>query len=176
MRSAFLIVMSTLILGAGYLMLRNGVFLPVTLELRQEQGMLLLGADHIGAYHKILPTLEKVETWARQNGLSCSTTFGEYIDDPNVVEMVRLRSFVGCVIDKAPTVEVPADFRLSERPLTKSVVATFRGSPALGPYKVYGKAHAFMQEHQLEPAGPVIELYRTEEDGSLTTVYLFPVK
>lgn len=176
MRTLFLIVMSALILGTGYLLLRNGVFLPVSVEIKQEDTLILVGLDHIGPYHEVLPSLEKVEKWATESQLDCRTSFGEYLDDPNIVEAARLKAFVGCVLNNEPNETLPEEFRLSVRAPRRYVKAIFRGSPALGPYKVYGKAQNYIREHSLQLDGSVIELYQREENGDLTTLYLFPVK
>lgn len=176
LRSLFFIVMGTLILGTGYLLIRNGVFLPVTFEVRTEGPLILFGTDHVGPYHQVLPTLQTVEAYSRGAELPCVTTFGEYLDDPNVIEAARLKAFVGCVIPQTPTRPFPATMRISMRPARRYAIGTFRGSPALGPYKAYGKAQDFMAKEGLTPDGPVIEMYRMEDDGSMTTLYYFPVQ
>ncbi|MBX3040482.1 MAG: GyrI-like domain-containing protein [Bdellovibrionaceae bacterium] len=176
LRALFLTVMTFLILGTGYLLFRNGVFLPVTFNVKSEGPVILMGVGHVGPYHTVLSSLQKVEAFAKDNQLSCSTTFGEYLDDPNIVEVERLKSFVGCVLTEKPSMPLPEDFRISERPSRSYLIATFHGSPALGPYKVYGKAHETMEKQGLTADGSVIELYRMEADGSMTTLYYFPVK
>ncbi|HRO66690.1 MAG TPA: GyrI-like domain-containing protein [Pseudobdellovibrionaceae bacterium] len=176
LRSLFLIVMTSLIVGTGYLLFRNGVFLPVAFSVKNDGPLILLGTAHVGAYHTVLPSLQKVEAFAKENKLPCSTTFGEYLDDPNVVETARLKSFVGCVLTEKPSIPLPEDFRLSERPSRRYLVGTFQGSPALGPYKAYGKAQELMARQNLTADGSVIELYRMEKDGDMTTLYYFPVK
>lgn len=176
LRSLFLVVMTSLIVGTAYLLFRNGVFLPVAFSVKNDGPLILLGTGHVGAYHTVLPSLQKVEAFAKENELPCTTTFGEYLDDPNVVETERLKSFVGCVLTEKPSIPLPEGFKVSERPARRYLVGTFRGSPALGPYKAYGKAHELMVQQELTADGSVIELYRLEDDGALTTLYYFPVK
>ncbi|MBX2987301.1 MAG: GyrI-like domain-containing protein [Bdellovibrionaceae bacterium] len=169
--------------GAVFLSVRNGVFMPVRVNIEERGPFLLVYKTHVGPYHKIMPTLETVEKWARETGFHCERTFGEFIDDPNLVEVERLHSNVGCLQDlSGPDVQnllanrnLPEDFKVKEIPAQRFVVATFEGSPALGPYKVYGKAHDVMIRQRLEPNGPVIEIYQTV-DNIFRTLYLFPVK
>lgn len=176
LRSLFLIVMGSLITGTVYLLIRNGAFLPVQITVASKPGLILVGKTHIGPYHQVLSSIQEVETWAKAENLGCTTSFGEYIDDPNVVEVARLRSFVGCVLERTPEVTLPEGFKVVTKEPGRYVESVFRGSPALGPYKVYGKAADFMKENQLTPRGAVIEQYRMEEDGSLTTLFWFPVQ
>src|SRR3989344_883435 len=111
---------------------------------------------HIGPYHKIVSTIEEIETWAKANGLKCRLSFGEYFDDPRMVEEGRLNSRGGCLID--PLIEeektvleklktiLPQDYKIDEIPKTKAVVALFTGAPGIGPLKVYPKAEDYITE------------------------------
>ncbi len=175
MRHLFIAFILFLIGGATYLTIKNGVFLPVHLEMKNAGPFLLWGIDHIGPYHEVLPSLQKVEGLASQHGLDCKTTFGEYLDDPNIVEVARLRAFVGCVLTKEPA-KISTSARLSERPVRRYVVGTFHGSPALGPYKAYGDAAEFMARRGLHMDGSVIEIYRIGDDGKMVTEYYFPIR
>ena len=174
------ILLLILVVAGGYgianLLIRNGVFLPVKFETREAGPLIFLGKDHVGPYHQILSSLEEVERFAASTSLPCDRSFGEFLDDPNVVEAARLKSFVGCVQSLTPAINLPHGVRVSLRPKRKYVVGTFHGSPALGPYKVYGKAHRFMTDQGLRMAGPVIEIYQREKEGEgMITFYYFPV-
>lgn len=154
---------------------RTGLFLPVTLEEKPWPSMRVLWKTHVGPYHTVLADLEEVEKWVKENAhLNCDETFGEYLDDPSVVEHERLRAHVGCLIASKPAVELPAGYEISEIPARNTVVADFRGSPALGPYKVYGKAQRYIVEKGLKPSGPPLEIYRRMSPTEMMTIYLFP--
>ena len=177
-KSLFLAFVVFMIGGFFYITIRNGFFKHATIEIGNRPSMHLLYKEFVGPYDKVLPTLQEVEKWAHENKISCALTFGEYLEDPNVVEMERLHSNVGCLLDSNWTsdLKLPEGFQVKEIPARKYVLGDFAGSPALGPYKVYGKAQDFIQEKNLEPIGPVIEVYEVSADQTLRTLYLFPVK
>lgn len=168
----------TLGLGVLLLLFRNGAFMPVEVRLQDRGAAATIEIENIGPYHKVLSSLQKVEAWAKENGYACDLSFGRYIDDPDVVEPERLRSQVGCVFATAPqpAAPLPEGFSAGVIPGGKYVVGIFRGSPALGPYKVYGKAADMMREHKLVQVGPITELYRVISPTEVETHYLFPVK
>ena len=57
-----------------------------------------------------------------------------------------------------------------------AVVATFEGSPSIGPLKVYPRAQELMKEIDLRSSGPVVELYEVVSQTQGRTRYLFPVE
>lgn len=171
---AVLAVLTLFISLGSYLYYHLGVYQEVKVELQDRKAMILVFKNHLGPYHTTHTTIEKVEAWAKQNGISCSTTFGEYIDDPSgSPDEDRLRSRGGCVMNSQPS-SLPEGYLSATRPAGRYVVGQFSGSPAIGPYKVYPKAHNFMQDHRLKASGPVIELYQFV-DNSIRVEYLFPV-
>lgn len=168
----------TLALGVVFLLARNGAFMPVEVRVSERGMAATIEVENIGPYHKVVASMEKVEAWARENGYGCELSFGRYIDDPDVVEPERLRSQVGCVFATAPQPAnpLPEGFSAGVIPSGKYVVGLFRGSPALGPYKVYGKAADVMREQNLTQIGPITEIYRVISPTEVETQYLFPVK
>lgn len=160
-----------------------GVFRPVSIEISNEPEMLLLVQSHLGAYHKIVSKIEEVETWAKSNNLDCHLSLGEYLDNPDIIEEARLKSFAGCLITataaaKLPT--LPQGFVLQKISPQKYVKALFNGSPSIGPIKVYPKAIKFAEENRLKLKQPIFEIYElkgTDKDvNKMTTTYLFSVE
>ena len=49
----------------------------------------------------------------------------------------------------------------------------FLGSPAIGPFKVYGEAKEYFVAHKWPLAEDVIEIYERYDKDSLKTYYLF---
>lgn len=152
--------------------IRLGFFKEVVLTEQDQPEMHLVYIEHIGPYHKILASLEKVEEWAKKNKIDCSKSFGHYLDDPDVVEHERLRSHVGCITDDTKT-ELPPDFKTKNLPAGKYLVAEFSGSPAIGPMKVYKKAQAKFAEKGLTAPEDIIEIYHRIDEKSMKTIYLF---
>lgn len=167
-----------LILG-GLVYLSNylGYFKPVTVTEVEEPAKKLLYKKHYGPYHKIVPTIREVESWARGNGHPCQFSFGNYIDDPNLVEQDRLRSRGGCLVDEFPQ-KMPEGFEIDTLPAGKFVKAHFEGSPGIGPFKVYPAALGYIADHRLarDEAFGVLEVYEVHDDQRMTTNYFFPLK
>jgi AraC family transcriptional regulator len=172
------------ILGiATYFSLYLGAFKPVVLAEKTEGPLTLIYKVHIGAYHKIVPTLDEVQAWVESQKLVCQRTFGEFLDDPRVNEEGRLRANVGCVIENStanlpvplPTL-YPEGFKHDVRPAKKYVTAVFEGSPAIGPSKVYPKVEEYFEAKNSKQAGPAIEIYEIHSQKAMTTTYLFPME
>ena len=131
-----------------YVFQYTGAFKSVIVSVDQRESLQIISKDYIGPYHKIVTTIEEVETWSKANGLKCRLSFGEYFDNPDTVEEGRLRARGGCVIDplfpeekiKASQLNLPEGFKLSILPAGKAVVAIFSGAAGIGPLKVYPKA------------------------------------
>ena len=169
-----------------YLFQYTGAFKTVSVDEDERGPYTIIFKPHIGAYHKIVTTIEEIETWAKANGLKCRLSFGEYFDDPRVVEEGRLNSRGGCMLDpliKDETTRLesirkslPPDFQIAEIPKSKAVVALFTGAPGIGPLKVYPKAEDYITEHKLTRQGSVIEIYEVFDRKSMQTTYIWPLK
>jgi hypothetical protein len=167
---------------AIYFSLYLGAFKPVALHEAPIGNLRVLALEHIGPYHKIAPDIEKVEAWAKANGIECQKTFGQYFDDPRQVEEGRLRSRGGCIWgsdvqsaypeQKLPT--LPQGFEMSEIPATQALIAVFEGSPAIGPSKVYSKAEEYFSQVPYKRGSSVVEVYEIHSQKAMTTTYFFP--
>lgn len=169
-----------------YLFQYTGAFKSVSVDIDERGPYTIIFKTHIGPYHKIVSTIEEIETWAQANGLKCRLSFGEYFDDPRIVEEGRLNSRGGCLID--PLVEeensileklknnLPPNYKIDEITKTKAVVALFTGAPGIGPLKVYPKAEDYIHEHKLVRKGSVIEIYEVFDRKSMQTTYLWPIR
>lgn len=155
----------------------TGAFLPVTITQQELPAMKMIAKDHVGPFHKIVAVIQDVEKWAKENGIDCTKSFGQYLDNPEIQEEERLKSRGGCIVNEFPK-ELPEHFQKLEVPAGKYVVATFEGAPSIGPMKVYPKVVSFFKENRIEQNGPVIEVYViTGTDAkSMITTYLFPAK
>lgn len=169
-----------------YLLQYTGAFKAVTVAVDQRPALQIIYKDYMGPYHKIVSTIESVETFAKTKGLKCRLSFGEYFDNPDTTEEGRLRSRGGCIIDplvanESQTLEkikteLPADFKTDVIPATKAVVALFSGAPGIGPLKVYPKAQEFIEKEKLIKKGSVLEIYEVFDAKSMQTTYIWPVQ
>ena len=170
----FLLSLLTIIgTAATYLYIHLGASKPVTITIETEGPLYMVYLEHMGAYHDINWDIRKVEDWAQKQNLLCMRTFGEFLDDPQAVDQDRLRSHVGCLMS-AKVPNPPAEFYYEERPEHRYVVGAFKGSPAIGPFKVYPKIKEYMDQERLSSQAPPIEVY-TVNGSEVETKYLFAV-
>lgn len=168
-----------------YLFQYTGAFKSVEIAKDSRGPYTVIFAEHTGAYHQIVKKIETVETWARTQGFSCRLSFGEYFDNPRLVEEGRLRSRGGCLVDFSLQAEaelyekvklaLPDDFKTDIIPAGPAVVALFTGAPGIGPLKVYPKAEDFMAENKLTKKSNVIEIYEVFNKNSMQTTYIWPL-
>lgn len=175
LRSFLIAALLVVLTVGGWLFYYLGAFKSVDITETERGPLKMIYKDHTGSYHKIVTAIEEVEKWAKENGVGCTESFGEYIDDANRVEEVRLRSRGGCLVTEFPAPPLPAGFQTREVPLRKYVMAIFEGSPGIGPLKVYPKAETYMKDRQLIMDGAVIEIYVIHSEKAMTTTYLFPL-
>jgi AraC family transcriptional regulator len=163
-------------------MSRMGAMKPVEISQETFGTIHVLTKNHLGAYHKIVPVISEVETWAKANGEPCVQSFGEYFDDPEKNDEDRLKSRGGCLLTKSKVEaekiwagKIPTGMFLATIEARQSVKAVFSGAPSLGPIKVYPKVFEFMKQNDLKSAGAVIEIYQYDGENSQgTTTYIFP--
>lgn len=159
-----------------YLLLYLGAFRTVQISDGPVQAMTLIGKEHVGPYHKIVPVIQEVETWAKSVGLDCTRSFGLYLDNPEEVDEPRLKSFGGCVLADAKVPELPEGFSVRVLSAPHFVKALFEGSPGIGPFKVYPKVQAYIRAKGFEPLPSVLEVYIVHSAKEMTTTYYFPVE
>lgn len=163
-----------LVVFAFYVMNYTGYFNPVELSTREEGPLHLVYKEHRGAYHGIGTVIGEVEKWAQDNGIPCTRSYGEFLDDPAAVDQDRLRSRGGCVLNEASPVPLPEEFKSDNKPRRSYVVALFEGAPGISPFTVYPKALEYIAAQRLKSDGPVIEIYSVN-GTSVVTEYLFPI-
>ncbi|XGC79914.1 GyrI-like domain-containing protein [Bdellovibrio bacteriovorus] len=155
-----------------------GAFKGVDITTANQGPFTTVYLEHVGPYHKVNKIIEKVEKEMKAKNTECGRTFGEYLDDPRQVEEARLRSKVGCIVAKVPE-GLPEEFKTGEIPGRQYVVATFTGSPGIGPLKVYPRVNDYLLKQNLKQTGSVVEIYEIHsitEKNAMTTTYLFPVQ
>ncbi len=178
MRYMIVFVVVCMISFSGFLANYLGAFKGVDISASNQGPFKTVYVEQVGPYHKVNKTIERVEKYMATLGVKCGRTFGEYLDDPETVEQARLRSKVGCIVEQAPE-KLEEGFFAGEIPARQYVVATFTGSPGIGPLKVYPRVNDFMIKQNLKQSGAVIEIYEIHsitEKNAMTTTYLFPAQ
>lgn len=169
-------VLAAIVGFVGYLMLYLGAFRSVQLSDGPVPAMTLIGKEHVGPYHKIVPVIQEVETWAKEAGLDCTRSFGLYLDDPEEVDEPRLKSFGGCVLADAKVPELPEGLSVRVFSAPHFVKALFEGSPGIGPFKVYPRVKEYIHAKGFHPLPSVLEVYIVHSAKAMTTTYYFPVE
>lgn len=179
LRATFLGLFTGLIAFVIYVAYYTGYFKAVTLTEGPAGPFRLLGKEHVGPYHKIVPIIEEVEAFAKEKGLDCTRSFGLYLDDPKATEEIRLRSRGGCVLPAEASLDgvtLPEGVALTEYPAGDFVIAHFDGSPGIGPFKAYPAAMERIQEKRYAFEGwNVLEVYEVGGPKDVKTIYYFPL-
>lgn len=187
LRYLIVFIIVTLISFSLYMAQYLGAFKTVEIRNQESGPFVMVYLDHMGPYHKIVAKIEEVEKWAKTNQFDCHLSFGEYLDNPDVVEEARLKSRGGCILE----VQLSEDPALVEKkwaallqpplkiktvPRMNYVRAEFLGSPGIGPLKVYPKVDAFIKERNLKRQSSIIEIYEILDHSAknqMRTIYLF---
>jgi len=129
----------------------------------------LVYKDILGSYEQTSFAIAEIEEKLKSENIICERTFGYFLDSPDKIVESDLRSKVGCLFSNSQSTSLKQT-KLSP---AKSVVrAVFEGSPALGPMKVYDKAHNWLSG---KSAFPSLEIYSYNTDNKIITTYYFQV-
>ena len=169
-----LFCLTTLCSFAFVIFIRLGGFKTVSIKIGFFGPKYLIYKNHTGAYHEINSTITEIEKWTQEKGYDCQTTFGEYLSDPEEIQTKYLKSHAGCVINNIPK-QIPSIYYVKKLPKTKSVIAYFNGSPAIGPWKVYPKVKKFIKANRLITKQYPLEFY-TLKNKAIQTTYIFPLE
>lgn len=163
LRYILLLVFIFIVSSIVSLVFRLGVFKSVEVSMVTQLELRMLYKVHTGAYHKISQTIEEVESIARAQSIPCQS-YGEFLDNPQVVEEIRLKSHGGCLVNE-DLANAPADLTFEKRPPKDYIKAVFDGSPSISPYKVYPKIQEYAYQARLKLNPHVIEIYYPSSDG-----------
>lgn len=174
MRQVFLFFFLTVTLLAAWMFSKSGFWKEVTIsedEVGPWNGLYL---EHLGPYHGVSKIFQNIEEDSKTKGFPCNESFGLYLDDPRVVDHERLRSHLGCLWRQENPSINPTGYKLFFWPKQKVVQAQFKGSPALGPLKVYKEVFSYAEKRGIRLKKEVLEIYtRGQETNDITTTYVF---
>lgn len=165
----FFVAMIISFLGTGIYL---GYYKNVNTSISTPTVKYLLGKEVVGPYHMVNKYIEEVEAFSKEQNIACPKSFGMYYDDPQKKDPEDLKSFVGCVLDEPVSID-NENFISKTLKIEKAYMATFEGSPALGPLKVYPDAKEWFERNKLVfPYALEIYLIR---DSSFKTEFIFPI-
>ena len=175
MAKAFATLFIIFLFFASFIIYRTGYLKDVKIASGYQGPFILVYKLHKGPYHKISQVITEVEDELRKLKIDCPLAFGRYLHDPNLVDHDRLESHGGCALP-APNEklkELPDTWKVEVLEKKEYVVATFDGSPSMGPIKVYPMVQKWLEKYGYKQQGPVIELYQTLSEDQVLTRYLF---
>jgi hypothetical protein len=135
----------------------------------------------VGAYHKVGPTMDEVDSWLRENGVESTKGVGLYYDDPAETEEIELRSDVGNIVENVneeTLVKIRERFEVKEIPKTESAVIEFPIKSPLSYMIAPIKSYPVLTQHWIEKGYVVtdsdvgIEIY--DIPGRVTS-YMFSI-
>jgi hypothetical protein len=178
MKTILLFIVSGIIVFITSLSFRLGAFKEVkVIDTPKTINLTMLYKDFTGPYHLINKELKDVETFAKNIGINCDKTFGEFLDDPNTLDASRLRSHVGCIVNEDTSIDSinleKYNLKLKSLSKQKAIIAHFNGSPSISPYKVYPKVADRFKQLRVNFSYPVIEVYEIVRGSKVETTYYF---
>lgn len=154
-------------------MFTMGGFQKVTVTSEEAGPIKIVYLEHKGPFHKIGDKFNQVKSYLDASKNTFTDAVGEYYDDPAKVKQEDLRSNIGFIVDKDYKDSAPYKFKSIPKQLYASVA--FKGSPAIGPIKVYPAMNKWIKDNGYEGCGPGLEIYKMK-GKEFSTQYLMPIK
>lgn len=145
---------------------RHGLFSSVIIKEQNTGPFFLVYEKHVGDYKNVGPVMDEIY-YRLKKVFSIETTkgFGLYYDNPREVDVEKLRSLVGCMVEEKDSEDwkkLKNEFNIKEYPSSKSIVAEFpyhgKMSIILGLFKVYPKLIKYISDKGYQ-ATPIMEIY-----------------
>lgn len=150
-----------------------GMFQKVAVTCEELGPFRMIYMEHKGSYQGIGSKIKEVKSYVDSRKIVSSIGIGEYFDDPAKVRPAELRSNVGFLVDRDYGDDPPYRFKNIPRQVYASAV--FKGSPMIGPIKVYPELKKWIDNNGYEVCGSCMELYAME-GKKVFTQYLMPIK
>lgn len=142
-----------------------GLFAPVKISEETAGSFWFVCAKYIGEYKNVGPVMDKLYNDLKKDGIETARGIGIYYDNPEKVEKNKLRSVVGCILEKkdeGKISELGKKYNVQQYPASKIAVCrfSFKGAPSIiiGIIKVYPVLGKYMKEHNYQEA-PFMEIY-----------------
>jgi len=144
-----------------------GGFEDVKITTSVQGGETMVYEDVIGDYSQTGEVSDKVyHSLLNDYQIETYRGFGIFYDNPQTSERSKMRSEVGCIIERADSsqlAQISATLKIKTAPEGNYVVAEFpfKGvmSVMLGIMKVYPAIDKYVAEHNIKTDGPVTEIY-----------------
>ncbi len=162
----FLVFIGLIIIVIVLMLSYYGLFTEVKIVEREVGPLWLVYEKHIGDYKNVGPVMDIIYNDLLSNAsIEAAKGFGLYYDNPQEIEKEKLRSIVGCILEKGDENKIEDlkdKYKIKEYPSSKSVVVEFpfKGmlSIFIGIFKVYPKLSEYIKNHSYSQA-PIMEIY-----------------
>lgn len=172
--NAALILVSAIFIVLVY----SGLFSTIVISEEDVGPLTLVYRDHVGDYSETGKIQNEIYHALKKGyGIEATKGFGLYLDNPDSVDVSRLRSQAGCVLDgndPAVAERIGQAFQVRVYPKVPSVVSRFpyrnQLSVFLGVVRVYPRLDEYMKKHRYKTA-PALEVY---DLGARVISYSYP--
>ncbi len=160
-------ILGSLILIILIIFAYYGGFSSIKIQEKEKGGETLIYKELKGDYAQAENIIEKMSEALKSNEkIQTYKGFGIYYDNPQTVEEERLRSDVGCILEKSDTFKLNLllnKYKIKVYPTKKYITAEFpyRGklSVLLSLIKVYPALNNYVKLNGYAENGPVMEIY-----------------
>lgn len=159
-----LLVVAVIILGIyAYF----GGFTSLDFKITQAGGETIVYKEVIGDYGKTGEMMTAIsEDLISDYGITTTQNIGIYYDDPELTEKDKLRSEVGCIINKehqSKLNELQKTYSLKTLPKQDYLITQipYKGffSIMIGIFKVYPAMEKYLDKNKMSDDGPITEIY-----------------
>jgi len=144
-----------------------GGFAKIDIQEKQTGGEVLVYQEMTGDYSKSALVMDQVyNTLLNDFKIETTKGFGEYYDNPAVVEKEKLRSDIGCILEPKDTgrvAKLEGKFKIKSCPEGNYIVTEFpfksKLSVFVGIMRVYPAINKYIKEKGYSEEGSIMEIY-----------------
>jgi len=162
-------VISAIIILAIIAYAYYGGFKKVTFQTSEQGGEILVYEELTGDYNKSGVVMDRVyNSLLKDEKTETFKGFGIYYDNPKEIERSKLRSVVGCILEKTDSAklkDLTHKYKIKSCPKGTYITTEFpfkgKMSVMIGIMKVYPAMSKYIKEKGLSEKGAVMEIYDT---------------
>ncbi len=156
----------------------SGFFKKIRVEVKEIGPFVVVYEDYIGEYSETAKIQDSIFNLLWEDGIENYKSFGIFYDDPKDTDIDKLRSRIGCVIekeyiDRINRMKNKYNVFLIKRKKSAVIVFPYKNTFSVyaAIYKAYPKLEKFRKENAYKKT-PIIEIY----DIPNTITYILPLK
>lgn len=146
-----------------------GGFKKINFTIKESGGEVVVYEELIGDYKNSALAMDKIYNSLKNDfGIESTKGIGIYYDNPQEVDISKLRCDTGCIIEVSDTAvlqKIAEKFRIKTLPLKNYLMTEFpfKGTMSImvGIMRVYPALNKYATENNVNTDGPVTEIYDT---------------